>query len=242
MKNLKVLALIIMASLVFVSCSKDNTTQSNTKTEQTSNSENSSEKVEEKDKVDEKTESTAKSPTAENPLIIDENNKEVRIFANVNPKFKKESTMHMVVASTGKNKDVAMFTSLADQNNFYSALEKIGATAGNNVTMDNMGKEYVKGDKIKMEFKFEGSEEYLDAKDVINDSSNKEIDIRFGGNQKPAKDMNTGCITCMQSCPLGITSNATHLMGEDEKDGVKYTLKDSVPEDKPVIIVYKLDK
>ena len=84
-----------------------------------------------------------------------------------------------------------MFVSYANQNDLYDALEKIGAKPGNNVTMDNMGKEAVKGDKIDLTFKFQGSDNEQGINDVIKDSSGKEIDIRFGGNQKPAKDMNT---------------------------------------------------
>ena len=174
-------------------------------------------------------------------MIVDEAKKLVKVYAEVNDKFKKESTMHAIVAKSGKNNEQSMFVSYANQNDLYDALEKIGAKPGNNVTMDNMGKEAVKGDKIDLTFKFQGSDNELGINDVIKDSSGKEIDIRFGGNQKPAKDMNTGCMTCLQSCPLGITSNASQLIGADEKDGVKYTLADSVPADKtPVVITYKL--
>lgn len=221
---------------MFAGCSKEankETTSTEQKTEQ-----KTEKKAEEK--TEEKKEE-AKEPTADNPMIIDEAKKLVKVYAEVNDKFKKESTMHAIVAKSGKNNGKSMFVSYANQNDLYDALEKIGAKPANNVTMDNMGKEAVKGDKIDITFKFQGSDNELGINDVIKDSSGKEIDIRFGGNQKPAKDMNTGCMTCLQSCPLGITSNASQLIGADEKGGVKYTLADSVPADKtPVIITYKL--
>lgn len=239
LKKFKILALLLMASLVFAGCSKEDNKQASTeqKTE-----EKKEEKTEQKteQKTEEKKEE-AQEPTADNPMIVDEAKKLVKVYAEVNDKFKKESTMHAIVAKSGKNNEQSMFVSYANQNDLYDALEKIGAKPGNNVTMDNMGKEAVKGDKIDLTFKFQGSDNELGINDVIKDSSGKEIDIRFGGNQKPAKDMNTGCMTCLQSCPLGITSNASQLIGADEKDGVKYTLADSVPADKtPVVITYKL--
>ena len=240
MRKFKILALLLMASLMFAGCSKEDNKQTSSTEQKTE--EKTEEKKEEKteEKTEEKKEE-AQEPTADNPMIVDEANKQIKVYAEVNDKFKNESTMHAIVAKSGKNNEQSMFVSYANQNDLYDALEKIGAKPGNNVTMDNMGKEAVKGDKIDLTFKFQGSDNEQGINDVIKDSSGKEFDIRFGGNQKPAKDMNTGCMTCLQSCPLGITSNASQLIGADEKDGVKYTLADSVPADKtPVVITYKL--
>lgn len=240
MKKFKILALLLMASLMFAGCSKEENKETSSTEQKTE------EKTEEKkeEKTEEKTEENkeeAQEPTADNPMIVDEANKQIKVYAEVNDKFKNESTMHAIVAKSGKNNEQSMFVSYANQNDLYDALEKLGGKPGNNVTMDNMGKEAVKGDKIDLTFKFQGSDNEQGINDVIKDSSGKEFDIRFGGNQKPAKDMNTGCMTCLQSCPLGITSNANQLIGADEKDGVKYTLADSVPADKtPVVITYKL--
>ena len=221
MKKFKILALLLMASLMFAGCSKEENKETSSTEQKTE--EKKEEKTEEK--TEEKKEE-AQEPTADNPMIVDEANKQIKVYAEVNDKFKNESTMHAIVAKSGKNNEQSMFVSYSNQNDLYDALEKIGAKPGNNVTMDNMGKEAVKGDKIDISFKFQGSDNELGINDVI---------------KEPAKDMNTGCMTCLQSCPLGITSNASQLIGADEKDGVKYTLADSVPADKtPVIITYKL--
>ena len=46
--------------------------------------------------------------------------------------------------------------------------------------------------------------------DILEDSSGKGFRIRFGGNRQRAAEEHTGCITCLESCPIGITSNAVY--------------------------------
>ena len=41
--------------------------------------------------------------------------------------------------------------------------------------------------------------------------------MRFGGNEKNSLEFNTGCIACLDSCPVGIISNHTYTMGAVEK-------------------------
>ena len=36
------------------------------------------------------------------------------------------------------------------------------------------------------------------------------MDIRFGGNLDNARTFHTGCILCLDSCAVGITSNASY--------------------------------
>ena len=76
LKKFKILALLLMASLVFAGCSKEDNKQAS---------------------------STAQEPTADNPMIVDEAKKQIKVYAEVNDKFKKESTMHAIVAKSGKN-------------------------------------------------------------------------------------------------------------------------------------------
>ena len=132
MKKFKILALLLMASLMFAGCSKED------KKETTSTEQKTEQKTEEKkeEKTEEKKEE-AQEPTADNPMIVDEANKQIKVYAEVNDKFKKESTMHAIVAKSGKNNEQSMFVSYANQNDLYDALEKLGGKPGNNVTMDN---------------------------------------------------------------------------------------------------------
>ncbi|EET6769085.1 protein YdjY, partial [Escherichia coli] len=54
---------------------------------------------------------------------------------------------------------------------------------------------------------------------VIVDSNGKKLDMRFGGNLTAAEEKKTGCLVCLDSCPVGIVSNATYTYGAVEKRG-----------------------
>lgn len=182
----------------------------------------------------------ASVPTKENPMVVDKENKTVKIYAEVNEKYKDESTMHMIVARDGKEADHAMFTSDAKALEFHDALESLGLKSGNNMTKDNMGKAQVEGDALDVSFQFDGNDKIFTVDEVVADSSGQPIDIRFGGNYEFQENAGTGCISCLLSCPAGITSNHTHKIGDDEKENFTLMLnKDNVPADKtPVIITF----
>ena len=55
--------------------------------------------------------------------------------------------------------------------------------------------------------------------EVIVDSNGKKLDMRFGGNLTAAEEKKTGCLVCLDSCPVGIVSNATYTYGAVEKRG-----------------------
>lgn len=182
----------------------------------------------------------ASVPTKENPMVVDKENNTVKIYAEVNEKYKDESTMHMIVARDGKESNHAMFISDAKALEFHDALESLGLKAGNNMTKDNMGKAQVEGDALDVSFQFDGNDKIFTVDEVVADSSGQPIDIRFGGNYEFQENAGTGCISCLLSCPAGITSNHTHKIGDDEKENFTLMLnKDNVPADKtPVIITF----
>lgn len=188
----------------------------------------------------EKATEDASVPTKENPIVVDKENKTVKIYAEVNGKYKDESTMHMIVARDGKEADHAMFISDAKALEFHDALESLGLKAGNNMTKDNMGKAQVEGDALDVSFQFDGNDKVYTLDEVVADSSKQPIDMRFGGNYDFQEKAGTGCIACLLSCPAGITSNHTHKIGDDEKENFTLMLnKDNVPADKtPVIISF----
>lgn len=87
MRKFKILALLLMASLMFAGCSKEDNKQTSSTEQKTE--EKTEEKKEEKteEKTEEKKEE-AQEPTADNPMIVDEANKQIKVYAEVNDKFK----------------------------------------------------------------------------------------------------------------------------------------------------------
>lgn len=235
------LVALMLSGFVLASCSNDSTAENSneepTQAVEAESTENT--EVAESETTDsEAADTEADVPTEDNPMIVDEEAGEVKLYATMNPQYKEESTMHMVVAESGQNKDSAMFVAYANQNDFHKALEQIGATPGDNVNMDNAGTVAVEGTPIEMNFNFEDSDEVLTESDIIVDGSGKDVEMRFGGNFDAAEELNTGCISCLESCPAGIISNAAHMLGEDSD--ASYTLNESLPEDESLVITYSI--
>ena len=155
--------------------------------------------------------------SAQKPLVVDEAAKTITVLAKVNGKYFTENTRHAVVFKDGRFGDKPVFIALANQNDFYQAMKTIGAKPGNNMTLKNGPETHVEGDKIKIDVTWNGAPKSYDINEVITDSNGKPIDMRFGGNEATAKSFNTGCIACLDSCPVGIISNHTYTNGAVEK-------------------------
>ncbi|CZE45952.1 YdjY domain-containing protein [Campylobacter geochelonis] len=148
------------------------------------------------------------------PMLVE--NGKITILAKVNGKYFDSPTRHLAVFKDGKFGDKSIFTSLANQNDFYNALITLGAKPGNNMNPKTADKTRVEGSKMAIKVAWKGSKEY-DVNDVVIDSNSKPLDFRFGGNQERAKEINTGCVTCLDSCSVGIISNHTYTYGAVEK-------------------------
>jgi ferredoxin len=75
--------------------------------------------------------------------------------------------------------------------------------------------------------------------EAIRDGNGKPLTIRFGGNLATALEMKTGCLMCLDSCPVGITSNATYTYGaiETRKEAALTGNKDVLPPDGTLVVV-----
>lgn len=185
--------------------------------------------------------STAQTETTEeiegvslqNPIKVDKEAKTVTVLASVNGKYFNEPTRHCSVFKGGSNGDKSIFTAYATPEEVYNGLMEIGAKPGDNMTKDNAQKTHVEGTPLKLEVTWNGADKRYTADEVIKDSNGKKIDFRFGGNLEMAKKKNTGCDSCLDSCPVGIISNATYTYGAVEKrDEVKFNGNaDVLPED-----------
>ena len=171
------------------------------------------------------------------PLTVDKQNGSITLLAEVNGKYLLTPTRHAVVFKNGKNGDKSIFIGLADHKAFYDALIAIGAKPGNNMTMENKEITKVKGDLLDVTVTWNGAPRSYTLDEVIIDNNKKPILMRFGGNYEKAMSLNTGCLFCLDSCPVGIASNSNYTIGAVEKrQEVSFTgNKDILPADKTVV-------
>ncbi len=149
-------------------------------------------------------------PSRAEPLRVDSINRRVLIYTEVNPKSLNQSNPHWgVVFQGGKLNDKAILLAFCTPQEFHDALLRIGAKPGNNLTLGSSG-EVIGGDELLVSVTGPGFSRPLGLADVLEDSSGKGFHIRFGGNRQRAVEEQTGCITCLESCPIGITSNAAY--------------------------------
>ena len=153
----------------------------------------------------------------ENPILVDKEAKTVTVLTQVNGKYFTEVTRHASVFKDGTNGAKSVFTAYVDPVAFYDALVEIGAEPGNNMTVDNGATTHVEGTALDMKVTWNGAEKEYDVNEVIKDSNGKQIEFKFGGNLEMAKNKNTGCLSCLDSCPVGIISNAAYTYGSVEK-------------------------
>jgi ferredoxin len=155
--------------------------------------------------------------TKENPISVNAAEKSVSILCAVNGKYFLQPTRHCAIFDGGKFADKAIFRGFVNQLDFYDALLKVGLNAGNNMTVENMETTHVQGDLLDVAVTWDGAKKAYTLDEVIIDSNGKPIVMRFGGNYENAKAKNTGCLLCLDSCPVGIVSNETYTYGAIEK-------------------------
>ena len=149
-------------------------------------------------------------PTPSHPLLVDKKDRKVLLYTEINQKNLWETNPHWgIVFQGGKLADKGIFRSYAAPLDFYDALIQIGARPGNNLTPDRFG-ETVKGDRLAVSATWPGLNRELTMGDIFDDAKGRGFDIRFGGNRERAKKENTGCILCLESCPIAITSNTAY--------------------------------
>ncbi len=118
-----------------------------------------------------------------------------------------ESSIHFLVNQDGGNAGKAHFTTAVTPRELYDALESIGAEHGDNIALDDKGGT-IEGSDIKMTIAFDGKE--FIPSELVAGADGRTSQPRFGGNIEPNEEMGTGCMFCLESCSLGITSDAAY--------------------------------
>ena len=179
------------------------------------------------------------------PVIIDADKKEVIIEAIVNGKyFTNPSRHHGIVFEGGKYGDRVVLIGLSDEREVYQALIDIGAVAGNNLKLEEYTKvsKNVDGQQLDVFVTWDGLGKEIPFAEIIKSDDVRDMDIRFGGNFEAAKENRTGCILCLDSCPIAITSDAAYATAElDSKKIDKFIREDVLPKDgEKVSVIFRI--
>lgn len=212
--KLALAAAIMAAGLALAGCSNNSSTSTTSSTSSTEGSATSAAT---------ETATTAAGSSASDAvdystITIDKEAKTVTIWAQVNGKYFTESTRHGIVFKDGGNGEKALMRGMCSQLDFYQALIEIGAEPGNNLSLPVDNGATVEGDKLNVTVTWDGASEAVAFEDCLKTGSGDSYvaDFRFGGNYDNAKDKNTGCILCLDSCPVGIASSAANGFGSIE--------------------------
>ncbi len=186
-------------------------------------------------------------PVKENPLVIDEKGKRVLIYTEVCEKNVHQYNAHWgVVFRGGELQDRAILMSYVNPLDFHDALIKIGARPGDNLKKYTNG-HYVKGDTLDVKATWPGLGKVLSLDEIFIDKKGRGFQIKFGGNRRASEEQKTGCLTCLESCWISITSNANYPQIGQIKRWISPNSRfkgraDVLPEDgKPVILIYRVE-
>ena len=136
---------------------------------------------------------------------------------------------------------------MSSEKKFHETLLEIGAKPGDNVKMDDMkaGPDNgvsAQGSKFNVFVTWEGLGKEIPFDDIVKASEERPSDYRFGGNLEAAKTANTGCVLCLDSCAVGITSNAAYPTGTTQNNVVEFFGDSGVlpPDGTRVSVIFRL--
>ncbi|MEN6465962.1 MAG: YdjY domain-containing protein [Syntrophaceae bacterium] len=186
-------------------------------------------------------------PVKAKPLFIDAKRRTVKMYAEVSLRHLTETTPHWGIGChTGKYADKFILVSPAEPLDFHDALVRIGARPGNNLALDSYG-QFVSGDRLNVTASWPGLKKPFDISDIFADAAGKGYQIRFGGNRAAAEKMKTGCLTCLESCPISISSNAVypHLSAMQRKlkpNSHFHGKREALPDKEafPLVVFYRI--
>jgi hypothetical protein len=181
------------------------------------------------------------------PLEVNKEKREIIMQAEVNGKYFASPTRHGVVYAPGSNGEKSVLRGLSSEKKFHEALIEIGALPGDNVKMDDMkagpdNGASVQGSKLNVFVTWEGNAAEIPFDDIVKASEERPSNYRFGGNLEAAKSANTGCVLCLDSCAVGITSNASYPTGTTQNNVVEFFGDESVlpPDGSRVSVIFRL--
>lgn len=199
----RVLAILVVASMLFGMSGCTNTTKDSE--EQVTNVQ-----------TDEKTE------TKTDAILINEAEKTIEIQAVSTGKT--DSSIHLLVNEDGSNAESSYFTTKVSTKELYDAIVQLGGVPGNNIKLD-AADGTILGSGLNVTISVDEND--YDVYDLIEASETRDVDMRFGGNVQLNQEYATGCLMCMESCSLGIVSDAAYEYCEE----MEFIPNDNMPEE-----------
>lgn len=158
---------------------------------------------------------------------------------------------HFIVFKGGRAAHNALIESDASDLDMLNALERLGAKAGDNLTVDAWEKRAddsnpepdrrVEGSTIDVLISWE-NQSPLRASEIFDDPFGKGFQFKFGGHRALMQVWKSGCVVCLESCPGGRVSNSAYTLRDYEKGRAKFSVKkNNLPKDgTPVVITLKV--
>lgn len=167
-------------------------------------------------------------------LRIDEVRREVSFPAVVQPAGMDRPLgvkgHHAVVFRDGRAAPWALFKSEVSDLDVRRALEKLGAKAGENLTVETWTSRndmtrrdpdlVVDGTPIEAYVAWSDKRVPLESLIGEGQQPTSTLDLRFGGNERFRDTFRSGCIICLYSCPGGAIGNRAYTIRDYVRDGV----------------------
>lgn len=189
--------------------------------------------------------SSIKSITTKNSekydVIVDKTTKTVTISAILNRKYFDESTRHLIIDQYRFNKGKAILTSYCSPEELYYGLTEAGGISWSK----SEGKKLKDGEKNTVSNAENKNFSHIDVaiswgdktyslSECLTTEKGKaaapEIDMIFSGNPKAAAKTPSGCVTCMDSCYIGIVANCAYgLCVIDHEDPALFARPEAFP-------------
>ncbi len=188
-------------------------------------------------------EQQAKYPDSTTPLVVDSLRHEVRVLAVYHPgKFsgflRFVPNYHLLVWDDGGAARESLFSTPVPDTALINALERVGAVAGNNLTMDAWDKRKdpqhpapqtrIAGTPVEILvwWQDDARRQLLEPQplaELLNDPGGRGLDFRFGGNRDLIHHWHSGCLVCLYSCPGSKVGNAAYTVRDYATGATQFT-------------------
>lgn len=174
-------------------------------------------------------------------VTIDEQRREIRFPATVHPGAMQRPLgvkgHHAIVWKKGRAATWALFKTDASDREIREGLERIGATAGENLTVATWTargdaaslepEKRVAGSSVDVFVEWNGSGGRVPLRELLTqvNAQQPHFDFRYGGNQRFQAHFKSGCIVCLYSCPGGAVGNHAKTIRDYMNEGVIFKAK-----------------